>query len=230
MRISIFPKRGFVVAALLFLTVVVPLEAQWRGPPMGPRGRAGNRAELEQAVRARMAERIQQRLGLTEEEGVRLSEAVLEFENHRQRVGRQEEALRRRARALMLEEADDQTEATELLQRMSELRLEETDLFRAEQDVLLEILTPLQILRFLQLRAQLGQRIQSLRGQPDLENIRGNGRRGGRGGGISSGNSRGGDIGPGRGRSGLFRSGQPRLQLGGIARSSVRGLVRGTLR
>ncbi len=230
MKTSIFPQRGFVVAALLFLTVVVPLEAQRRGPPMGPRGRGGNRAELEQAVRARMADMMQQSLGLTEEEGVRLSEALEEFENHRQRVGRQEEALRRRAEALMLEEADDQTEATELLQRMSELRFEETGLFRAEQDALLEILTPLQILRFLQLREQLGQRIQRLRGQLDLEDIRGNGRRGGRGGGISSGNGRGGDIGPGRGRSGLFRSEQPRLLARWVARSSVRGLVRGTLR
>jgi hypothetical protein len=210
MKTSTFPKRGLVVAALLSLTVVVPLEAQ-RGSPRERRGQGGNRAQLEQAVRARMADMMQQSLGLTEEEGARLSETVEEFEDPRQQVERQERALRRRTEALMLEGADDQTEATELLQRMSELRLEEIDLFRAEQDALLEILTPVQVLRLLQMREQLGQRIQRLRGQSGRGGGRGDGRRGG----IGRGNGRGGDIGPGGGRSGLFRSGQARPRPGG---------------
>ena len=225
MKTSRFNKRGLVFAALLSLTVVAPLAAQ-RGPPMGRRGQGGNRAQLEQAVRARMAEMMQQRLGLTEEEGVRLSGAVEEFEGHRRQVGRQEQALRRRAEALMLEGADDQTEATELLQRMSELRLEETELFRAEQEALLEILTPVQVLRLLQMREQLGQRIQRLRGQSGRGDGRGDGRRGG----IGRGNGRGGDIRPEGGRSGLFGSGQARPQPGGSDVLPPKRSVRGTLR
>jgi Spy/CpxP family protein refolding chaperone len=206
MKTSTFTKRGLVVAALLSLAVVVPLEAQ-RGPPMGRRGPGGNRAQLEQAVRARMAEMMQQRLRLTEDEGARLSETVEEFDGQRRQVGRQEQALRRRVEALMLEGVDDDTEATELLERMSNLRLQEAELFRVEQEALLEILTPVQVLRLQQMREQLGQRIQRLRGQPGRGDGRGDGRRGG--------NGRGGDIRPGGGRMGLFGSGQAQPQLGG---------------
>jgi len=126
----------------------------------------------------------------------------------------------------MLEGADDQTEATELLQRMSELRLEETELFRAEQEALLEILTPVQVLRLLQMREQLGQRIQRLRGQSGRGDGRGDGRRGG----IGRGNGRGGDIRPEGGRSGLFGSGQARPQSGGSDVLPPKRSVRGTLR
>ena len=205
-----FIKVGLVVAALLSLTVVVPLEAQ-RGPPMGRRGQGGNRVQLEQAVHARMAEMMQQRLGLNEEDGTRLSEAVEAFEGQRRQVGRQEQALRRRVEALMLEGGDDDSEATELLQRMSDLHLEEAELFRVEQEALLEILTPVQVLRLLQMRAQLGQRIQRLRGQPG----RGDGRRGGGRGGVGLGNAPGGnvpggDMRPGGRPGGPFGGGQTR--------------------
>jgi len=173
-----------------------------------------------------MAEMMQQRLGLTEDKGARLSEAVEEFEGQRRQLGRQEQALRRRVEALMLEGADDDTEATELLQRMSNLRLQEAELFRVEQEALLEVLTPVQVLGLQQMREQLGQRIQRLRGQPGRGSGRGDGRRGG----IGRGNGRGGDIRPGGGRIGSFGNGQARRQPGGAARASARGPVRGTLR
>jgi len=184
MKTSTSTRLGFLVAALLSLTVVVPLAAQ-RGPPTGRRGGGGDRAELEQAVRARMGEMMQQRLGLSEEEGARLSETVADFDAQRRQVGSQERALRLRVEALMLEGASDQAEAAELLQRMSDLRFEEAELGRAEQEALLEILTPLQVLRLHQMREQLGQRIRRLRGQSGLGDGRGDGRRGG-------GNGRGG--------------------------------------
>jgi len=128
-----------------------------------------------------MGEMMQQRLGLSEEEGARLSETVADFDAQRRQVGSQERALRLRVEALMLEGASDQAEAAELLQRMSDLGFEEAELGRAEQEALLEILTPLQVLRLHQMREQLGQRIRRLRGQSG----RGDGRRGG-------GNGRGG--------------------------------------
>jgi Spy/CpxP family protein refolding chaperone len=183
MKTSTSTRLGFLVAALLSLTVVVPLAAQ-RGPPTTGR-RGGDRAELEQAVRARMGEMMQQRLGLSEEEGARLSETVADFDAQRRQVGSQERALRLRVEALMLEGASDQAEAAELLQRMSDLGFEEAELGRAEQEALLEILTPLQVLRLHQMREQLGQRIRRLRGQSGRGDGRGDGRRGG-------GNGRGG--------------------------------------
>ena len=87
--------------------------------------------------------------------------------------------MRRRVEALMLEGGQDQSEAAELLERMSVLRIQEAELFQAEQEALLEILTPVQVLQYVSLREQLGQRIRRLRGQAG----RGDGRGGGRGGG-----------------------------------------------
>ncbi len=195
MRTSRLAKSGFVLSVLLSLLVVVPVEAQ-RRPPMGRRGQGPERMELERRVRARMAEMIREQLGLSEEEEARLDETVRGFEEQRRQVGRQEQALRRRVEALMLEGGQDQAEAAELLERMSALRIQEAALFQAEHEALLQVLTPVQVLRLVNLREQLGQRIRRLRGQP--------GRRDGRGGGRGRG---GGDVRPG-GSPGAFGGGR----------------------
>ena len=157
MKTSRPAKSGFVVSVLLSLLVVVPLEAQ-RQPPMGRRGQGPERMELERRVRARMAEMIREQFGLSEEEDARLNETVRGFEEQRRQVGRQEQAMRRRVEALMLEGGQDQVEAAELLERMSELRVQEAALFQAEHEALLEVITPAQVLRLLHLREQVGQR------------------------------------------------------------------------
>ncbi len=176
MRTLLLARSGFVLSVLVSLLVVVPLVAQ-RGPPMGRRGQGPERMELERRVRARMAEMIQEQLGLSEEEDARLNEVVQGFQEQRLQLGRLEQALRRRVEALMLEGGQDEAEAAELLERMSALRLQEAELFQAEHEALLEVLTPIQVLRLVHLREQLGQRIRRLRGQSG----RGDGR--GRGGG-----------------------------------------------
>ena len=181
MRMSRLAKSGFVLSMLVSLVVVVPLEAQ-RGPPMGRRGQGPERMELERRVRARMAEMMREVLGLSEEEDARLSEIVEGFEQQRRQLGRQEQAVRRRVEALMLEGGEDSAEAAELLERMSALRFQEAELFQAEHEALLEVLTPIQVLQLVHLREQLGQRIRRLRGMSGRGDGR-NGRGGGRGGG-----------------------------------------------
>lgn len=177
MRMLRLAKTGFLLSMLLSLFVVMPLEAQ-RGPQRGRRGQGpggAERMELEHRVRARMAEMVRERLGLSDEEDARLSEIVQGFEQQRRQLGRQDQAVKRRVEALMLEGGQDTAEAAELLQRMSALRTREAELIRAEYEALLEVLTPIQVVQLVYLREQLGQRIQRLRGQP--------GRGGGRGGG-----------------------------------------------
>lgn len=147
-------------AALATLLTAIPLEAQ-RGPRRGP---DGDRAELEQRLRARMARMIQQRLGLEEQQADTLSAVVADFDQRRRELARQELATRRRVEALMLEGGESEAEARALLQRMAELRSEEAALFQTEQERLLEILTPVQVLRLQALRAELGRRIRALRG------------------------------------------------------------------
>ena len=184
MRMLRLARSGFVLSMLVSLFVVVPLEAQ-RGPPMGRRGQGPERMELIRRVRARMAEMMREQLGLSEEEDARLSEIVEGFEEQRRQLGRQEQALRRRVEAVMLEGGQDLAEAAELLERMSAQRIQEAELFRAEHEALLQVLTPIQVLQLVHLREQLGQRIRRLRGPSG----RGDGRGGGRTG-------RGGDARP----------------------------------
>ena len=153
-------KRALVLLGIgLFLVSASPVEAQ-RG--QGRRG-PGDREGLEERIRQRMGQMMQARLGLGDDEAALLSEVVQEFEGMRRDLARQEQATRRRVEALTLERSSDGTEALELLSRMADLRAEEAALFRAEQERLLEVLTPLQVIQFHSLREELGERVRALR-------------------------------------------------------------------
>ena len=107
---------------------------------------------------------MRQRLGLSAEQSDRLHQTVDSFADRRQRLLADEQALRRRIDALLLEEDPTDEEASSLLVRMQDLRVEEAALFRAEQEALQQVLTPVQLVRFHAMREQLGQRIMQLRG------------------------------------------------------------------
>jgi len=181
-----------------------PAEGQ-RTPPRPGDGRGPDREMLEQRVRAQMGRMMRQRLGLNEEEAARLSEVVQDFDGRRRELLRLEQATRRRVEALLLEGGEDAAEGRELLERMSDLRVREAELFREEQEALLDVLTPVQVLELQTLRQELGQRIRTLRGG-----------RGGRPPGAS------GPIGPGRG---AYRGGgapsAPGSMAAGVGRRPV---------
>jgi len=176
-------KLGFFVSLMLSLLAVVPLQAQ-RGPAMGRRGMSAERAQLEMRVRARMAEMMRERLALSEEDDARLSTVVEQFDGQRRQLAREQRGLRRRVEELRLDRGQDQSEAAELLQRMAALRMQEAELYQAEQEALLEILTPVQVLHYVSMRDLLGERLQRIRGGQS-------GRSGGRGGVGRSGSGRG---------------------------------------
>ena len=157
-------RVALLIGLLGSLLIVAPLEAQRGRPGGGRRGQGPDRAELEQRIRERMAVMMKEQLGLTDEQSEALSQAVRSSDEERRTLARQEQALRRRAEALMLEGGDDDVEATELMARMLELRQQEVDLFRVEQERLLEILDPAQVLHYQLLREQLGDRIRRFRG------------------------------------------------------------------
>jgi Spy/CpxP family protein refolding chaperone len=144
---------------------------------------------------------MRERLGLDEAEAQRLSEVVQSFETRRRELFGQEQATRRRVEALLLENSTDQDAARELITRMGELRAEEAQLFRDEQAALLDVLTPVQVLRLQELRQDLGRRIRELGGG-----------RGGRGGFAPGGGARGGRQGAAPPPAGARRGGlQPAL-------------------
>jgi len=154
-----------VTVAMFLVTGMIPSEVQGQRRP-GMVGPGQNRAELERRIRARFGEMVRQRLDLDDEQALRLSETVQSFQEERSTLFREEQALRRRVEAVLLEGDPDAEEARELVARMQDLRLEEASLFQREQQALLEFLTPVQLLRFHALREQMGQRIRQLRGGP----------------------------------------------------------------
>lgn len=174
--------RTAVIFGLLLTALVPPVAAQ-----RGVQGRRGleDREQLENRVRAQMGRFMRERLGLDSAQAARLSAVVEDFEGQRRELFALEQATRLRVGALLLDGADDQDEARALLARMWELRAQEAELFRAEQEALLEVLTPTQVLQLQELRQDLGQRIRALR----------DGRGGGRGQGFGRGTPRGGRIG-----------------------------------
>ena len=135
------------------------------------------RADLEQRVRQRFAGVIKDRLALDDERARQLNEAMAGFQESRMQLMREEQALRRRVEAVVLEGGVSEDEAGTLLDRMVELREHEAALFRTEQEELLNVLTPYQVLQFHQLREQLNARVRALGQQPGMRR---------RGGGMRS--------------------------------------------
>jgi Spy/CpxP family protein refolding chaperone len=155
-------RFGRLLLAAVLTAALTPLAGSAQG---GDRRAPGDRAQLEERVRAQMARVMRERLGLTEEQAARLSEVAASFEGRRRELFSMEQATRRRVEALLLEGGTDREEARELITRMGELREEEARLFRDEQEGLLEVLTPIQVLRLQDLRQDLGRRIRALGGR-----------------------------------------------------------------
>ncbi|MCG6987662.1 MAG: Spy/CpxP family protein refolding chaperone [Gemmatimonadetes bacterium] len=177
------PRRWIAGGALMLALVVSPLAAQRLPMRAGP-GAQRNRQELEQRIRARFAQMIKQRLGLDDETASALDSTVQAFRPEREQLARDQEALRKRVQAFNIEGNGSDPEAQQLLDRMSELRQRENQLYQSEQDSLRKVLSPSQLLRFNLMRDQLAQRIQQLRMGGMMGGGRGlRGRGGGDGGG-----------------------------------------------
>lgn len=154
-------RNGTLVLASVAM-ISSPLAAQRM-----PRGdRPPDREQLERRVRARFAEVMKSRLGLTNDESVALDSVMDELGEERSALRRDEQALRYRMAAIVSDDQASDDEAREVLQRMGELRLREARLFQTEQERLLEILSPVQVARFHAMREQLAARIRQLRGRP----------------------------------------------------------------
>ncbi|MCG6958185.1 MAG: hypothetical protein LJF04_19520 [Gemmatimonadetes bacterium] len=153
--------------AALLATILLgsPLSLGAQRMPMrggGPPGQQ-SRQQLEERVRARFGQMIEQRLGLDQETAQALNATVQSFQEERGRLTREQQALRKRVEAFTLEGGGSNADAQQLLDRMNELRSQENQLYRSEQDSLANVLTPSQLLRFNVLREQMAQRIQQLR-------------------------------------------------------------------
>ena len=131
----------------------------------------GQRQEMELRIQARFGNLVREQLGLDDEQVQSLQDVVLDFRRRRAEFTRDERAARARVAGLGggrggVDLTDE--EASEILLEMRSLSGEEASIFREEQEALLEILSPSQVVRYIVMRQQLGDRIRGLgsRGGP----------------------------------------------------------------
>lgn len=183
---QVMPRGLAILMTVLLMGGVQDLVAQ--------RGGRGSRADMELRIQARFDNLVREDLGLGEDQWRRLQGAVGDFRTRRLEFLQSERNTRARVGRLGGPAGGQQlteVEASAILAEMLELGDEEATLLREEQEALLRILSPQQVVRYLVMRQQLGDSVLRLRG-------RGGPGRGGRG--------------PQSGR----RSGQPRPDGGGV--------------
>lgn len=124
--------------------------------------RPGERGEMEQRVRERFGELVREELGLSQDELHDVDDIVQSFQEQRRLLAVRQIRLRQALVGPAVR--DSEPDARDLLREMAALRVEEARLFGAEMDALLVPLTPVQLLRFYQLREDLVERVRRLRG------------------------------------------------------------------
>jgi hypothetical protein len=171
------------------LTMMPVLAAAQVNPPPGAQRQ---RLELERRVQQGFHRSIQNQLGWDQAKMQGLQEIMRSFQQDRMALNRAQASLRYRLRDPALPDMTE-GEASALLEEMVSLQEQELDLYKMEQEKLLEVMTPLELVRFYRARDNLGQRLQELR--------QGRGRPGGQAGGVG-----GGIPGTGTGQGGrVFR-------------------------
>ena len=129
----------------------------------------GARLQLERQIWARFGEIVNERLDLSEEAQREMAEILRTYREDREALALREAQLQRRVvtEGVLTDSelaplvSDD--EAREILAEMESIRDEERRLAGAEQERLLELLSPSQLVQFYALREALNQRAAGLR-------------------------------------------------------------------
>jgi hypothetical protein len=174
--------------ALAGVLTLIPVlaSAQVNPPPGGQR----QRLELERRLHQGFNRSIQNQLGWDQAKMQGLQGIMRSFQEDRTSLARSQASLRHKLRDPALQDLSHE-EASALLQEMVDLQQQELDLYKREQEELLKVMTPVELVRFYRLRDNLGQRLQQLR--------QGRGR-----GGIQPGGGGAGVPGMGGGTGGRF--------------------------
>ena len=157
------PRGLAILMTVLLMGGVQDLVAQ--------RGGRGSRADMELRIQARFDNLVREDLGLGEDQWRRLQGAVGDFRTRRLEFLQSERNTRARVGRLGGPAGGQQlteVEASAILAEMLELGDEEATLLREEQEALLRILSPQQVVRYLVMRQQLGDSVLRLRGRGGL--------------------------------------------------------------
>ena len=153
---------GLLITALL-IGGANGLVAQRRGAPGG----GGQRQLMERRIQARFDDLVRQELELSDDEFRQLQAVAEDFRGRRVEFSQRERNARSRISGLGVRGGGrelTEPEASEILAEMLELSGDEATLFREEQEAFLQILSAPQVVRFIVMRQQLGERIRRLRG------------------------------------------------------------------
>ena len=170
---------SFLMTACLLLTALLIGGARGLVAQRPGGGGGGQRADMERRIQARFDNLVREELDLSDDQVRQLQDVVGDFRLRRLDFFQRERTTRvrvgrfgaRGGRAELTEQ-----EASEILAEMLELSGEEATLFREEQEAFLQILSAPQVVRFIVMRQQFGDRIRTLRGGGGP----GRGRQGGR--------------------------------------------------
>jgi Spy/CpxP family protein refolding chaperone len=155
-------KMGKADMRIRFLLLVLLAFAGSLGAQPGPGG--GDRARVERQLRQRMAEVVQQRLGLTREQMQQLNAANRTFDQNRVALLNQERRVRSEIRDQI--EAGDkgsQDRIAALLDSTLLLERRRLDLMESEQNELKKFLTPRQRAQYFGLQTQMRNRMEQMR-------------------------------------------------------------------
>jgi len=170
-------SRGILIAGLLLFS---PMAGQAQVRPGRPGGPPPGRQELEHRVMEGLSRIVKQRLGLSDGELAALQETMQSFREDRRALAMDQGSLRHQLRNSVMDGMSEE-EARDILKEMVRLQEAELDLYRREQEELLKVLSPVQLVQFYRIRDEWGQRIQQMR------QGRGPGGRGGAPGGVDPG-------------------------------------------
>ncbi len=153
------------LSALLVLSPFAASDAQ-RPRQGGERqgGGRGNREQLEQQFRSRLANLLKTQLGLTDEGMRQLSEVNQRFDVQRRNLNRREMMARRELRTEVLkQDSADLAKIDRLIAEQFKLERERIDLTEAEQRDLAKFLTPVQRARYLGVQEQMRRQMDQMR-------------------------------------------------------------------
>ena len=139
-------------------------------------GEAGARREaLERRVRERIAEEVQQRLGLDDAQTERLGATNRKFEERRRLLLAEERTARVELRGqLMRRDSADQRRVGALVDQLLSVQRKRLDLVDQEQRELAGFLTPVQRATYLSMQDQMRRRMEEMRrGGPRRQGARG---------------------------------------------------------
>lgn len=161
-------KRNVVLVGLLGAVLALgPLPTAGQQPQSG-RARAPlteqQRQELERRVRQQFDRRMREELGLSQDESTRFQGLVRDFRDRRLELGLARRQLQVRMRREGRRSDLSDSDARQLLAESLALADQEAALLREEQEALLTILSPAQLVRLYEWRESLTQRLRRLRG------------------------------------------------------------------